>query len=241
MAMIDDDAGKDRNHGEDAGCERKQQTKTEKAHQYQRQVVTLEQAGDARAFIGRGGGALFRESRRWRDGAWRDPRCRGPAGCGQIQLRFLVDRRIADATVPAALRHRLQRNRPGGFDRQQDLHVLAVRLDPAEILVFLHLARRQLRRTQRAALQHELELVAVHVVTVGDLPARLDGFGVDRTGRETERFFGWQRFFGAGSARQRQQQQKEKADQHRVWSPSGCSARVSALASARVSVTSHAR
>jgi hypothetical protein len=100
-------------------------------------------------------------------------------GARHGQLGILVDRRIADATVPATLGDRLQRHGAGCIHRQQDLHFLAIDLDIAEVLVFLHLARRQLRRAKGAAVQRELELVAVHVVLVGNLPACLDGFRVD--------------------------------------------------------------
>jgi hypothetical protein len=47
VAVVDDDAGEDGNHREDAGRQRQQQAEAEEAGQHQRQVVTFEQAGDA--------------------------------------------------------------------------------------------------------------------------------------------------------------------------------------------------
>jgi hypothetical protein len=68
MTVIDDDAGQDGDHREHAGREGQQQAEAEEADQHQRQVVALEQTGDARAFVAGGGGLsrLAAESRRWR-------------------------------------------------------------------------------------------------------------------------------------------------------------------------------
>ncbi len=241
MPVIDDDAGQDRDHREHAGGQREQQAEAEKADQDQGQVVALEQSGDARAFVG--GRRRSRRSRRCRSRRRRcgDRHClrsrrTGCARCsGQLEFRVLIEGRVADAAVPAALRNGLQRDGAGGLHRQEDLHFLAVGLDLAEEVVFLHLSGRQLGRPQRAAFQHELELVAVHVIAVDDLPARLDGGGIDRLRREAEGLLGGEGFFGTREPRQGAQQQERQADQHEADFPSAVSGRVSAISHARYS------
>ena len=147
----------------------------------------------------------------------------------------MIDRGIADSAIPATLRNGLQRNRSGGFNRQQDLDFLAVGLDLAEILILLDLAGRQNRRAEISTLEDELELVAIHVVAIGDLPASFDGLGIEGAGREAERELGIQRLFGADHSGHGEEQEEKKADQHGAWFPSGYSARVSAATQLRYS------
>jgi len=110
-------------------------------------------------------------------------------------------RGVTEAGIRAALRHCFQghrRDARGTLDRQCDPHILAVGFDRAEVIVVLHLAGRPLRRAQGGAVDLELELVAIHVVAVGDLPARFQRIGVQGTCRELERRFGVKKIFGVG-------------------------------------------
>jgi len=105
-------------------------------------------------------------------------------------LDLLRQRRIAHADVRAALGGDLERQLLRiARDRDPDRDLLAVGLDGAEELVLLDLAFRELRRAERraAARDREAELVAVHVVAVGDLEPHLDGGRVERSRRQPER------------------------------------------------------
>ena len=150
--------------------------------------------------------------RRRRSGNGRRGGHRGRHQCRQLDRDAFVLRRIAQSGIRTALRHGFQGDRRGvrsALDRQHDAHVLAIGLDRAEVLVLFHLAGRLLRRAQRRAIDFELELVAIHVIAIGDLPVRFQRIGVQRTGRELERDIGVKEFIGM-----RERNMQERTAEH---------------------------
>jgi len=148
----------------------------------------------------------------------------GNDSCRQLDQLAGGLRHVAQTGVGTALRGRLQGDRRGSGAAlywQLDAYVVAIDLDPAEILVILHLACRPHWRSQRAADQFELELVAIHVIAVGDLPARLQGVGIHRARRELEGDFGVKEVFSMRERPPKQGQGEQQPDQliHVLQSP----------------------
>ena len=142
------------------------------------------------------------------------------------QLDQLADglRHVAQAGIGTALRGRLEGDRSGSgaaLDRQLDAYVVAIDLDPAEILVIYSFARRQDGRPQLAAGQLELELVAIHVIAVDDLPARLQRVGIQGASGELEGDFGVKKVFCMRERPQKQREGEQQPDQliHFLQSP----------------------
>ena len=83
MALADDDAGEDGNHGKHARRERQQQAETEEARHHQPEIAAFKQGGDAGGF----GAILFPGSGR---GCLARRRLRGWRIVGRPPLRFLA-------------------------------------------------------------------------------------------------------------------------------------------------------
>ena len=106
-------------------------------------------------------------------------------------------RGVAQARVGAALRNGFQGNDGCAWrtlDRQRDAHVLAIGFNFAEIFVGFDLACRHRRCAQGGAAYLEFELVAIHVIAIGNLPACFQRIGVECPGRELECKFGVDKF-----------------------------------------------